>query len=73
MLTVAGLVILAIASASILATLVSRWSKEKAQIKRITGTSISIVLVLFAFSFLSSVFEAKLPLHIKPECQQNAS
>ena len=71
-LTVSGLVVLAIAGASMLATLIPGWSKKKVRLKYVTRTSISIILVLFAFSFLSPVFEDRLPLRIKPECLQNS-
>ena len=68
----AGLVLLAIAGTAMLATLVSRLRKESTRLKRVAGTSISISLVLFAAVFLSPFFEAKLPLHVQPECLQNA-
>ena len=68
----AGLVFVAIAGIGILASFIPRWSEQRARLKRLAGTSISIVLVLFASSFTSSLFEARLPLHVKPGCLKNA-
>ena len=71
-LVAAGLVFVAIAGIGMLASFIPRWSEQRARLKRLAGTSISVVLVLLASSFTSSLFEARLPLHVKPGCLQNA-
>ena len=67
-----ALVCLVLAAAATLGTFVPRWSNAKHAFRGIAKAALIVVAVLSASLLLSPIFEARLPLRIPAECQQNA-